>query len=222
MITNWHVVAGRHLDTKKVLHSQGAIPDRLKFRVAVKGNIGEWTQPIEVLLYEDADSTGAPDRPIWLELLAYRDKLDIVAIPVHIPEDGFARTIDAVDTMPLMHLPVGSEVFVLGYPKGIDGGGEFPIYKRASIATEPGVMRSGAPHILIDTATREGMSGAPVIAIMDGQIRTEGSRQYKFVGVYSGRLGADEIQAQLGIVWNAQLVDDIVKIGRQGTSSFIL
>ena len=47
--------------------------------------------------------------------------------------------------------------------------------------------------MLIDTATREGMSGAPVIAIADGDFDVEGTppayrkpgRVYRFVGVYS-------------------------------------
>lgn len=38
-----------------------------------------------------------------------------------------------------------------------------------------------------------------------GTIRT-------FVGVYSGRLGAkDEFQAQLGIVWKKQVIEEIIE-----------
>jgi hypothetical protein len=222
LITNWHVVTGRHLDTKKPLHPKGGIPDRLKFRVRVQRALGEWTRPIEVALYDDADLTDNPEHPRWLEHSVYRDKLDIVAIPFVLPDDGTVTTIDAVDTRPTMYLPVGSEVFVLGYPRGIDGGGEFPIYKRASIATEPEVNRGGPPHILVDTATREGMSGAPVIGIRDGAIIVPGSRSYCFVGVYSSRLGSDEMQAQLGVVWKPYLVNEIVQLGVNGRSSFLI
>jgi hypothetical protein len=59
-------------------------------------------------------------------------------------------------------------VFILGFPKGISQGA-FPIWKRGSIATEPlyGVTtiwaKSGAPVILVDALTNDGMSGSPVL-----------------------------------------------------------
>ena len=41
----------------------------------------------------------------------------------------------------------------------------FPIWKKGSIASEPlfGAVASGAPVILVDALTKEGMSGAPVL-----------------------------------------------------------
>jgi hypothetical protein len=127
-----------------------------------------------------------------------------------------------------MLLKVSRDVYVLGYPKGISGSGGFPIWKRASIATEPAIQLDGLPKILVDTATREGMSGAPVVAIADGEFEVEGrgpayrlpGRVCRFVGVYSGRLGKNEMEAQLGIVWKAQAVDEIVQIPTRGKSSF--
>jgi hypothetical protein len=238
LITNWHVVSGLRTDTHKPVHRKGGIPDRVKFRVPVKGDIGQWLSPIEQPLYEDSDTNDAPENPLWLEHPVYRglecpgfgERLDIVALPIQIPEGGAVLKIEAVNTVPNMRLKVAMDVFVLGYPMGIDGGGEFPIWKRGSIATEPGVHRGGPPHILIDTATREGMSGAPVIAIADGDFEVEGpppayrlpGRVYRFIGVYSGRLGDGEMEAQLGIVWKASLLEHIVKTGTPGTSSHTL
>lgn len=232
LITNWHVVTGLHPETNKPLHSQGGIPDRVKFRVAVKGDIGQWLSPIERTLYEDSDSNEVPEKSLWLEHPVYNGKrygqrLDVVALPIQIPEDGSVRKIDSVNTAPNMRLKVAMDVFILGYPQGIDGGGEFPIWKRGSIATEPDVNLGGPPRILVDTATREGMSGAPVIALADGDFDVEGpppayrapGRVYRFVGVYSGRLGDGEMKAQLGIVWKACLIDEIVQAGVLGKSS---
>ena len=106
-MTNWHVVSGRNIFTKDILHPKGAIPDRLWFRVGVRGDVGQWMAPGEVLLYDDADTTATPEYPRWLEHPVYRDKLDIVAIPFLVPEGGHVRTIDAVNTMPTMYLPIG-------------------------------------------------------------------------------------------------------------------
>jgi hypothetical protein len=112
--------------------------------------------------------------------------------------------------------PVGSDVFVLGYPFGIGPGG-FPIWKRGSIASEPGIINQH--HIFLDTASRPGMSGSPIIRrswgthfYEDGGITTAtGSTATKFVGVYSGRLAsADPLDAQLGFAWPAVLLTQIV------------
>lgn len=124
---------------------------------------------------------------------------------------------------------VGDDAFVLGYPLGLDGGPKLPIWKRASIATEPHYDLEHLPKILIDTATREGMSGAPVIAVQRGLIQPRGAKSpaenifgtvESFLGVYSGRVGDDGLGAQLGIVWKASAVDEIVRNGVQGKTPF--
>jgi hypothetical protein len=82
--------------------------------------------------------------------------------------------------------------------------------------------------MLIDTATRKGMSGAPVIAVADGDFEIEGvqpayrppGRVYRFLGTYSGRLGGDEMQAQLGIVWRQSALSNILDVPAVGISSF--
>lgn len=126
-----------------------------------------------------------------------------------------------------MVLKIARALFLLGYPMGVCGGRGFPIWKRASLATEPEIQFGGLPKILIDTALREGMSGAPAIAIADGAYDVEGpppaypgpGRVYRFVSVYSGRLGDDEMAAQLGIVWKTEALARIVEVPTRGRSS---
>ncbi|MCF6348609.1 MAG: hypothetical protein L3J20_09970 [Flavobacteriaceae bacterium] len=76
------------------------------------------------------------------------------------------------------------------------------------------------PKIFVDTASRPGMSGSPVIfkrsgihGIIDGKLKLDtviGVIQ-GFVGIYSGRiLGKNELEAQLGIVWKKQVIDEII------------
>ena len=230
LITNWHIVSGRNFQTGKVLSATGGIPDRLQFTVRQSGPEGA-RLAITLALYEDTGSGGQPQKPIWLEHPDYRHRVDVVAIPIDIPEDAQVETIEAVNTAPTMLLRVAHDVFVLGYPIGIDGGAELPIWKRASIATEPAILRGGLPQLLIDTATREGMSGAPVVAIADGRLTLDdgsrfgmqyaiAGRVYRFVGIYSGRLGDDEMKAQLGIVWHASVIEQIVNRPTLGESSF--
>jgi len=124
---------------------------------------------------------------------------------------------------------VGDDAYVLGFPLGLDGGPRLPIWKRGSIATEPHYDLDGLPKILIDTATRPGMSGAPAIAVRRGLAAPHGTGSLadtifgtteKFLGVYSGRVGADALGAQLGIIWKASVVDEIVRDGVFGQSPF--
>ncbi len=67
----------------------------------------------------------------------------------------------------------GDDAFVLGYPHFVDGGASFlPIWKRASIASDPRIAQGPGhpPRVLVDTATRQGMSGGPVFVRQSGYI----------------------------------------------------
>ncbi len=215
LITNYHVVSGRHPETGDILHPHGLCPDSMVLGVATAANyhgpsgaqLLHWKW-ISLPLYTE----GGEGKPIWTEHPKYGSRFDAVAIPLPgfegtriTPANAKSLDLDRIRVYPSM------EAFVLGYPRGMSGGGHFPIWKRATIATEPDIDLDGLPRFYIDTATREGMSGSPVYAQEVGYWLPEGETDQakasigkgrRFVGVYSGRLGAkDEFKAQLGIVW---------------------
>jgi hypothetical protein len=108
-------------------------------------------------------------------------------------------------------------VFVLGYPFKIEPPA-FPIWKRGSIASEPQLARLTTGYMHVDTASRPGMSGGPVIRrswgmhIMDSgdQIGDGGSRT-RFLGVYSGRVPVGHPhEAQIGLVWDGSYINEII------------
>jgi hypothetical protein len=79
--------------------------------------------------------------------------------------------------------------------------------------------------MLIDTATRPGMSGSPVIwrgaqyfdEANNTWVHTTGNVS-RFLGIYSGRVAAkDTIEAQLGLVWRASLIEEIIAANRPDT-----
>ncbi len=237
LITNYHVVSGRHPETGKALHSKELCPDSIVLGVATVGDhhgspgaqLVQWKW-LTLPLF----TAGETGKPVWTEHPKYSRRFDVVAIPLSglqdtriTPANAKSLDLDRIRVYPSM------EAFVLGYPRGMSGGGHFPIWKRATIATEPDFDLDGLPRFYIDTATREGMSGSPVYAQEVGYWLPEGETDQskvsigkgrRFVGVYSGRLGAeDEFKAQLGIVWKESalisLLESVPKDGGQELTS---
>lgn len=121
----------------------------------------------------------------------------------------------------------GDELFIIGYPRGVtDHTGE-PIWKRATVASDPHRGWEGQPKFLVDCASREGMSGAPVVSYSKaGNVRVGGvtfmgsGPAAALQGIYVGRLPDPEtkaedrlFEAQIGTVWKASVIDEIIAGG---------
>ena len=221
LVTNLHVVKGRNPATKKVIASSGAIPNIMKIAFYIEKNgVTAGTTQIVVNLYDNRRNP-LEDKPNWYQ--AMPDTLiDIAVIKIELPKEVCFNPINKVylDYNEHTNIQIADPVFVVGYPRGIDVDG-LPIWKKASIASEPDIDVGDLPKILIDTATREGMSGSPVIyyekravILIDNADNTlkHSDRFFKFLGVYSGRiLGEDELASQLGVVWKSTIIDKIIE-----------
>lgn len=199
LVTNWHNVSGKDPRTQKHLSPTRAEPDRLRVWWNSKGVLGsKFATEVRV---RDADGS-----PLWWVHPVYRERVDVICLPITAPATADMHPINQMPSAPRMQARVGQDVFILGYPFGIGPGG-LPIWKRGSLASEPEVINASDPHILIDTATRPGMSGSPVIRRSwgsyvddDGNTSMGGGDATRFIGVYSGRLStADTNDAQLGL-----------------------
>jgi len=226
LITNWHVVSGRHPETLRPLDRRtGGVPDRLSFwKRTLMGKL----QEITVDLYSD-------DEPTWLIHPQQRRKVDIVAIPIDPIRNPYRSTpLNDLSDNRLIRTTVGSSLFILGHPftPSSSGADRFAIWKSATIASEPELTPVMKRFILVDSASRPGMSGSPVIqrvlglAEVDrpdlGEDATEMQHftipQTKLIGVYSGRLHTNsEIDAQLGMVWPISFVREVVTAGSRDT-----
>ncbi|KFC61348.1 hypothetical protein FF80_04140 [Devosia sp. LC5] len=224
LITNWHNVTGVRPDNRTF--NGGFVPVSLevtfKYYTQKPNENGEYrigslnaTYP----LYRD-------NIPLWVEHDAGY-VIDCVALHIEIDQaDLFAgRAINEIPHLEANYVSqVGEEVFVVGYPRGMTGQGATPIWKRGSIASEPALNQDHLPLVLIDTATREGMSGSPVFVRHHGiyfggpELTDESSigTVEAFFGVYSGRIGEDEMGVQLGRVWKAPVVDQIIAVQAPG------
>jgi hypothetical protein len=233
LITNWHNVSGRRPWDKKIISKHAAIPDNLlvRFPYHEKLDAGvkafKWVPKVLKLYEDDARSV-----PSWLEHPEHGFAVDAIAIEVKELSSTKAvpANAESLDLDQLLLIP-GMDVFVLGYPRDISGGGRFPLWKRGSIASEPDIHLDNLPKMYIDTATREGMSGAPVYAQESGVWAPEGKKLpedwvfgkgHRFIGIYSGRVGEDSFLAQLGIVWKEEAITEIIRGMQIGSSSFNL
>lgn len=219
LVTNWHIVSGRNADTQKVLDEKnGAIPNKL--RVFVPQDNGDGTAQYGDDSYIDVDLYDEKDAPKWREKSVAERMIDVALVPM--PSTNFCHiTIDEAEE-PFnegVHFEIASEIYIIGFPFAKETG-YIPIWKKGSVASEPLIDMEGLPYFYADTATKSGMSGSPVVyykdrsIVMVNEARAEISRHWtKFVGIYSGRLGANSDvrnDAQLGRIWKASVIEDIL------------
>lgn len=218
LVTNWHNVTGLHRDTEKCISPTAGRPDKLRIYIRKTTRL-QPTNLFDIPLFK------GDGRPNWLELNHEGLKPDIVAIPFVPPSDHFAPCInDPLGNNSKQNsdiaTEIGSDVFIIGYPFNYSET-LFPVWKRGSIATEPNTANFTNGRILVDTASRPGMSGSLVIQIptqgiyktIDGNFVAGDNSSFKIVGIYSGRIGANQKDMQLGIVWPFDLVARVLQAG---------
>jgi hypothetical protein len=217
LITNRHNVTGRHWQTNAL--GDRLAPSALRLTVPVArddARAGFWTQIAVPLGDKDL-------RPVWLEHPKLGWRVDVVAVPLgHIQADAFGQDLDFV-SYPRgggpARLGIASDVFTIGFPIGFDPIDEpaFPIWTRGSIAWPPKLDWNGRPAFLIDSRSRQGQSGSPVVFYADektdfiggdGEVRR--GPAWGLLGVYSGRLHQD---SDIGVVWKRSVIDDILTNG---------
>lgn len=217
LVTNRHVVRGRHNETDHVLHSGGAIPDQLEILHNSASGLGSWELRTETLYT-------AKGSPRWREHHTQGGAIDVVTLPLRNFDDGVVLyPFDPWNPGESISALVTSPLYVIGFPFGETGGGGLGIWVRGSIATEPAVDYGDLPRFLIDSRTRPGQSGSPVIAyntggavaMDDGSTAMFSSPVQRFVGVYSGRINE---QSDLGFVWRASVVADLIDQGVTGSA----
>ncbi|MBG7701305.1 trypsin-like peptidase domain-containing protein [Streptomyces sp. MC1] len=217
LVTAWHVLSGRRSDTGAVMSKTGLRPDYVRVRFASQENLA----PIHVdyPLYTDASQ----------DISRFRSpadrRIDVAALHIGaVP--GTAVDAPLGNTWPTLRelhprerrLQLGSEadapiplrvtdrLFVLGFPFGDTGSWPFAVWTVAPVASEPLARWNGLPGFLLDSRTREGQSGSPVLmhirpgepVVAGGVVHLHEESVTALVGIYSGRLDPN---SDLGMVW---------------------
>jgi trypsin-like peptidase len=212
LITNWHCLAGRDPYTLEYKHPSLAIPDHVTIwhnEDSLSPGMS-WVEREETLL--DADG-----RPLWLEHPTLRNRADIAAIRLSKVEgvDFFPYSLDKPGP-PIMWGP-SDPVAIIGFPFGKTAGGMCGIWVHGWVASEPDIDLDDLPRFLVDSRTRSGQSGSPVIAVRTGSVLHENGVMVQyfrptetFLGVYSGRINE---QSDLGYVWKLSAVRELIEGG---------
>jgi len=226
LISNWHNFSGRDPQSGASLSSTGGLPNRVAFSIYkqlsepdANGFFEMRSGHVTVPLY-DNDLDG----PRWLHHPTFGATIDVAAIDVSSALSTYGVKfghVNVVESDAILQPFASQDVFIVGYPLGRITGAPSPIWKRGTIATEPTFNPDGLPKMYVDSATRKGMSGSVVVArhIVHGRIRKKDGTETEpvlygvkdvVIGIYSGRLGADLVQAQLGIVWKRSAIEETV------------
>lgn len=221
LVSNWHNFSGRNPFTKQPINSKtGAIPNKVKTKIIYSLPDEDFPRYVSVEL--DLNHEG---KPIWFEHPQFGSRVDVAAlmIPPTFSQNKYVNTLNSFDFLDI-NPEIGMDVFILGYPRGIATDVaeiKLPIWKRGSIASEPEVNIDNLPKLLVDTATREGMSGSPAIIKYKGWHEEKGfiKYAYDFLGIYSGRIPKnseklDHFKAQLGTIWKKRVIDEIIEGGK--------
>lgn len=163
---------------------------------------------------------------MWWEHPLLGSAADVVLLPIQ-ETDFRLWPHDLGDTLPTQPrgpgpwIDLGEDVAVIGYPFGLrSGGGQYPVWIRGTIATDPFNDYDNMPRFLIDSRTRKGQSGAPVIIRRGpGMVMTDQgitmmtvTPMIRLLGVYTGRVNE---KADLGFVWRTEVVRAIRDAGER-------
>ncbi|MFI8916415.1 trypsin-like peptidase domain-containing protein [Streptomyces sp. NPDC053513] len=228
LVTAWHVFSGRRSDNGKIMSKKGLCPDYVRVRFA--GTADGGFQPI-IQRYDLYDGEFQYNRR-WrspddrrIDIAA----LHIGALPEGVVEASMPNTWPTLRDLfpPERHAEQASEVdvalplrvtdklFVLGFPFGDAGTWPFAVWTVAPVASEPLAGWNDLPGFLLDSRTREGQSGAPVLmhirpgepVVVGGDVIMHDESVTALVGVYSGRIHKE---SDLGKVWTVDALFEIV------------
>jgi hypothetical protein len=214
LVTALHNLTGRNYFTTKCLNKNLATPNRIECTAYIESRTDEFDRFLfKIPLFEGNNPLFFYD---WTETGA---DIAIMKIPKLENSKRIVCLNDA--TLGNWACYAGLDVTALGFPSALDISGT-PVWKRVSIASEPGRKVDGKEIVLIDGLTFSGMSGGPVIIsqnlgfTMDKVMMASNELKISLLGVYAGRYSVDKEKSGLiGYYWPSSFIDSIISEDKQ-------
>lgn len=247
VVTAWHNLTGRHPDNLKFQSEQHAVPDNVVVNIAVsRGDFGVSRMSVILPLMDEdkalflihpagwprVDVVAIPFDPMGcLKMELYHFNGDVQDVGVSLLDTGdtnipadlcpiqryFVPNPSVIDLW-LDNVEVTEELFIPGYPHNLQDYYSQPVWKRATIASSVQSGWNGQAKYLIDSASKSGMSGSPVLYYSPKGAVDVGGSSYRFstevailAGIYVGREGVtDKADPQVGVVWHQSVINEII------------
>jgi hypothetical protein len=212
LVTNKHNVTGRNIATGECLDKKhAAVPNMMSVLIPItskkdEGFICSSWQWYHIPLYVEQDDA----RPAWVE---HPDPtVDLVGFKFSPPEVNIRNLVLPADG-PDLPLQISNRVNVIGYPFGLSTD-NFPIWSTGYTASEPAIDVGDKPLMYIDSRTRSGQSGSPVVRFfhpgetvsVDGKTYMAKQPQVFLLGIYGGRVNPE---SDIGMVWKKRAIVEL-------------
>lgn len=160
--------------------------------------------------------------PQWFQHPRF-GRADVVAIAINDPHalsEHFVDTFNAADIVGSdQTLPLGQQVFILGFPLGFhDTFNNLPIVRSATIASSFSHPFKNEPYFLTDCRLHRGMSGSPVIYRPDPApgAAPNTAPNWRLLGIHTSALDvsdrdpSQDERLALNMTWYASLLPEIL------------
>ncbi|MES2983804.1 MAG: hypothetical protein V4735_01290 [Pseudomonadota bacterium] len=238
LISNWHNFSGRSNEDGQPLSKEtGATPNSVSFYAYQQLSEPDENNQFALNITKTTVPLVHPTTGdnLWYEHPTFGRRVDLGALRASNIKNfnHIVKPANTLETDCGEKFCVSQDAFIVGYPLGlVTAAIPIPVWKRGTIATEPYINPDGNPFIYVDAATRKGMSGS-VVVVKDtffGQhLKKDGtksantiiSKHEQILGIYSGRLHPNNVEAQLGKVWKRHLIDELVESPKIADTSLI-
>lgn len=220
LVTNYHVVTGHSPQSK-----ESPLGDSVSFKIRRKSG---GSKTIKIPLFKNG-------KPTWLQHENEKNA-DIAVIPLFGDnlKDCEFEALDGGVKNDVVYKGPTARVTLIGYPYGFhDAANMLPVWKTGSVASETEYDFNGEKTIVLDISAFPGMSGSPAMIVAKGGYGDKNGNMYAgnvyhFLGIYASmnmfnsELNLEQVSndakkfvnhtesLQLGIIWKASLIDDIV------------
>lgn len=235
LVTNYHVLSGLNVFTGEQVGK--CRPGHIRFYPPSGCSIGDDAEGREILtLSRHSMFVTLPENyqdALRMPVMIDDVRVDIAGVPLNAAQfdelsafrhpnvTGLSAVLNDHPEQEISSYP-GDDIFILGYPYSNKDGLMTPVWKRGTLASDLQVGVNEEPYFLIDAATREGMSGSPILQVKTINFQAapavngiEPMYGFRVIGVYGGRMIGAHSQLgdlEMGYGWYRSMIEPTLAV----------